>query len=258
MVKTKGHLFLGKQIITLSPTAHIKLNAIVHIKSHCFSLFAFKSFTFPFTALLHRIQSSCTTANESAQTLLAAGDTAANAKTISGAESDVAVASSSSNVAIVKMAKKDVPVLTDYWKKSMVTEADRSAYHYADWLPGGVESFIPYLEFPIVDNTTIVCFEYLLVARLGLPPSKFLISILNFLRCELVHLNPNAIAVLNYFTMLCELWLMIAPDISLFWYFYYPVRYDKTVYSRIRLSLHRHFRKEYLDATFKGCWKGAS
>jgi hypothetical protein len=27
------------------------------------------------------------------------------------------------------MANKDTPVLFDYWKKSKVTEADRSAYH---------------------------------------------------------------------------------------------------------------------------------
>jgi hypothetical protein len=161
-------------------------------------------------------------AGESDQLLLAAGDAAANAKIMSSVESDVAAASSSSNVAVEKMTKKEVPVLTDYWKKSTVTEADRSAYHNAGWLPGGVESFIPDLEFLMVDNTIVVCFESHLVVGLGLPPSKFFVSILNFLRCELVHLNPNAIAALSYFTMLCECWLRITPDTSLFWYFYYP------------------------------------
>jgi hypothetical protein len=63
-------------------------------------------------------------ADESAQTLLAAGDAAANAKTISGVDSDVATASSSSNAAVEKMVKKGIPLLTDYWKKSTVTEAD--------------------------------------------------------------------------------------------------------------------------------------
>jgi hypothetical protein len=56
--------------------------------------------------------------------LLAAGDAAANAKTISGVDSDVATASSSSNAAVEKMVKKGIPLLTDYWKKSTVTEAD--------------------------------------------------------------------------------------------------------------------------------------
>jgi hypothetical protein len=55
----------------------------------------------------------------------------------------------------------------------------------------------------MVDKTTIVYFESHLIAGLGLPPIKFLISILNFLGCELVHLNPNDIVVLSCFSMLC-------------------------------------------------------
>jgi hypothetical protein len=79
--------------------------------------------------------------------LHAAGDVVANAKTISGAKSDVAATSSSSNVVIKKMAKKDFPALTDHWKKSTMAEADRSAYHNVSWLLGGVGSFVPDLEF---------------------------------------------------------------------------------------------------------------
>jgi hypothetical protein len=47
------------------------------------------------------------------------------AKTASRAESDVPVASSSSNVAAAKMTNKTNPVMSEYWKKSTVTEADR-------------------------------------------------------------------------------------------------------------------------------------
>jgi hypothetical protein len=97
-----------------------------------------------------------------------------------------------------------------------VTEADRSAYHIAGWLPGGVESFILDLEFLMVENATVVCFESHLSIGLGLPSSKILISILNFIRCEPIHLNPNAITALNCFTMLCECWLGITSDTSLF------------------------------------------
>jgi hypothetical protein len=68
----------------------------------------------------------------------------------------------------------------------------------------------------MVDNSTVVCFESHLATGLGLPPSKFLVSILNFLMCALVHLNPNGIATLSCFTMLCECWLGIAPDTSMF------------------------------------------
>jgi hypothetical protein len=73
-----------------------------------------------------------------------------------------------------------------------------------------------------------------------------------FLRCKLVHLNSNAIAALSCFTMLCECWLEITPDTSLFWYFYSPTWYDKTVFSRIGLSLCHHRWKEYLGVTFRG------
>jgi hypothetical protein len=107
---------------------------------------------------------------------------------------------------------------------------------------------------PMVHNSTVVCFESHLVAGLGLPLSKFLVSVMNFLTCELVHLNPNAIAVLSCFTMLCECWLGITLDTILFWYFYSPGRYEKIVFSGIGLSLCRHHRKDSLDITFKGCW----
>jgi hypothetical protein len=126
------------------------------------------------------------------------------------------VASFSSKAAIEKMANNDTPMLSNYWKKSMITKADRSAYHTAGWLGDALEYFVLEVDVPTIDNYTVVYFESHLVAGLGLPPSKFLIYILNFLKCELVHLNLNAIVVLSYFTMMCECWLRIALDTNLF------------------------------------------
>jgi hypothetical protein len=71
----------------------------------------------------------------------------------------------------------------------------------------------------MIDGTTVVC----------LPPSKFLVAVMGFLGFELVHLNPNAIAALSCFIMLCECKLQIMPDINLFRYFYSSARYDKVV-----------------------------
>jgi hypothetical protein len=107
-----------------------------------------KPLTLSFTALLHCAHSSCTMVGESYQTLLATSGIAVDTKMISDADSDEATASSSSKDVIEKMMRKDVPVLTDYWKKSKVTKADRAAYHTVGWLFGGVESFVPDLEFP--------------------------------------------------------------------------------------------------------------
>jgi hypothetical protein len=39
---------------------------------------------------------------------------------------------------------------------------------------------------------------------LGLPPSKFLVSVLNYVGCELDHLHLNAILVFSCFIMLRE------------------------------------------------------
>jgi hypothetical protein len=159
-----------------------------------------------------------------------------DAKTISGAESDVQATSSSSNVVVEKMANKDTAILFDYWKKSTVTEANCSAYHTTGWLGDALESFLPEVDIPIVDNSSVVFFESHPVVGLGRPPSKFLFSIFNFLRCELVHQNQNAIVVFSYFTMLCECCLKIAPNTSLFWYFYGPAQYEKTIFSEIGQS----------------------
>jgi hypothetical protein len=179
-------------------------------------------------------------------------------KSGSGMESDVPAASSSSNMAAAKMADKITPEMVDYWKKTTVTEADHKAYHSFGWLNGGLESSVPIMEYPTVDGTNVVCFKSHLVAGLELPPSKFLMAVMSHLGCELVHLNPNAIDALSCFSILCECWLGIASDTSLFWYFYSPARYKKVVFSEIGLSLRRQRRKEYIKASFKGGWKGAT
>jgi hypothetical protein len=57
--------------------------------------------------------------------------------------------------------------------------------------------------------------------------------------------------------MLCESWLGIMPDSSLFWYFYSPVRYNKVIYSGVGLSLRHHRIHEDIDDTFKSLWWGS-
>jgi hypothetical protein len=136
----------------------------------------------------------------------------------SGAESNAPVTSSSMTLAVIKMADNKVPNMADYWKKSTITEVDRQAYHDFSWLTSNLMSIVPEVDVPI----TVVCFESHLIAGLSLPPSKFLVAIMNFLGYELVHFNPNAITALRCFSMLCECWLEIAIDTSLFWYFYSP------------------------------------
>jgi hypothetical protein len=45
---------------------------------------------------------------------------------------------------------------------------------------------------------------------------------MSYLGCSLVYLNANAVSALSSFVMLCECWLGIPLDTSLFWYYYSP------------------------------------
>jgi hypothetical protein len=132
----------------------------------------------------------------------------------SGAES--AAMSASSTRGATRMVAGEISELTDFFKKTTVTEDDRRAYHDCRWLTGNLVSFIPEVDVPTVEGSTIICFESQLAAGVGLPPSKFLSSIMNYLGCSLVHLNSNAVSALSSFVMLCECWLGIPPDTSLF------------------------------------------
>jgi hypothetical protein len=137
----------------------------------------------------------------------------------SGAESVVMTTSSSRTRGATKMADEEILELMDFFKKMIVTKDDHKAYHDCVWLAGNCLSFIPEVDDPTVEGSTILCFESQLVAGLGLPPSKFLSNITNYLGCSLIHLNPNIISALSNFVMLCEWWLGIPPATSLFWYF---------------------------------------
>jgi hypothetical protein len=143
-------------------------------------------------------------------------------KSNSGTVSDAPATSSSATVAAIKMVDNKIHDIVNYWKKSNISEANRQAYHDLGCLLGNMISSVPEVDVPTTHGSTVVCIESHLVAGLGLPPSKFLVAIMNLLGCELVHFNPNAITALSCFTILCECSLWITPDTSLFWYFYSP------------------------------------
>jgi hypothetical protein len=138
---------------------------------------------------------------------------------------------------IIKMDDEEIPELADFFKKIIVTEADHKPYHDLGWLSGNLISFIPEVDVPTVEGSTVLCFECQLATGLGLSPSKFLSNVMSYLGCFLVHLNANVVSALSSFAMLCECWLRIPPDTSLFWYYYSPARYTKTIYGGIDLSL---------------------
>jgi hypothetical protein len=134
----------------------------------------------------------------------------------SGAESTAMTTSSSPTCGTSMMAKGEIPELTDFFKKTSVSEEEFQTYHRRGWLIGKCLSSIPEVDVLNVHDSSVLCFEPYLLVGLGLPPSKFLAAIMNYLGCLLDHFNVNAIAVPSSFVMLCECWLGIPPDSSLF------------------------------------------
>jgi hypothetical protein len=100
------------------------------------------------------------------------------------------------------MAKGEIPELSDFFKKTSVTDDERQAYHERGWLTGNIISSVLEVDVPTIEGSTVVCFESHLVAGLGLPSSKFLVTIMGYLNYELFHFNPNAISALSTFVML--------------------------------------------------------
>jgi hypothetical protein len=131
-------------------------------------------------------------------------------------EESAAMAASSPTRGATRMVAGEIPKLTDFFKKTTVIEDDHRAYHDCGWLIGNLVSFIPEVDIPTVVGSTIICFKSQLAAGVGLAPRKFLASIMNYLGCSLVHLNSNVVSSLSSFVMLCECWLGIPPDTSLF------------------------------------------
>jgi hypothetical protein len=156
---------------------------------------------------------------------------------VSRAESTTMAASSSPTRGATRMAKGEIPELTDFFKKTIETKDDHQAYHDHGWLTGNLVSFIPEVDDLTVEGSSIICFESQLAAGIGLPLSKFLSSIMNYLGCSLVHLNSNTVSALSNFIMLCECWLGFPLNTSLFWYYYSPARYTKTIFGGIGFSL---------------------
>jgi hypothetical protein len=253
------HLFLEKRIVIFSPTMPIKsvpLSTSRSIASRSYLLIFPATFNL-FQLLAMALLILCSMAKgPSRDPIVTNPPTDEDTGNNSGVESIAATTSSPTHGAVV-MAKGEIPELSNFFKKTSVTDGERQAYHVRGWLTGNVISSIPEVDVSTVEGSTVICFESHLVAGLGLPASKFLVTIMGYLNYELFHFNPNAISALGTFIMLCECWLGIVLDTSLFWYYYSPVRYFKVVYGGIGLSLRRHYHDEYIPASFKSCWKGS-
>jgi hypothetical protein len=196
-----------------------KVGTAEHVLSHHFSLLPCHHFLL-LCSIVHTMASMAT--NSIINPLPTNPSLDDDTRDESGAESMVMSNSSSPTHGATLMAKGEISELTGFFKGTTISEGELQAYHDHGWLTGNILSSIPKVDVPTVAGSTILSFESHLLARLGLPPSKFLAAIMNYLRCSLVHFNAIAIIALSSFVMLCECWLGIPPDTSLFWYYYSP------------------------------------
>jgi hypothetical protein len=100
---------------------------------------------------------------------------------------------SSSTKADQAMAENKIMNLYEYWKALTMDEKDITNFHTVGWLLGSLLYTPTTLEFPTINHTRIVYFESHLMCGLSLPPSKFLVVILNYMGYELIHLHPSAV-----------------------------------------------------------------
>jgi hypothetical protein len=114
-----------------------------------------------------------------------------------GSESAVRVTSSSPTRGAALMADEKIPEMFNFFKKMTVTDAERQGYHDVGWLTGNLLSSIPEVDVPTIDGFVVLFFKSHLIARLGFPPSKFLVSIMKFHGCSLIHFNPNTLTTCN-------------------------------------------------------------
>jgi hypothetical protein len=89
----------------------------------------------------------------------------------SGAESIVVMTSSPTHGASL-MAKSEIPELSNFFKKTSITDDERQAYHGHGWLTGNIISSILEVDVPSVEGSTIVCFESHLVVGLDFCPAS--------------------------------------------------------------------------------------
>jgi hypothetical protein len=181
----------------------IKLSATEHVVSHRFTLS-------PSTLLLSFSDNHCTApapcsmATETTHAPPLVDPLLNDVENDSGAESTTLTTSEFPTHDALIMAKGEIPVLMDFFKKSTISNAESKSFHDLGWLTGNLISSVPEVDIPTVDGSIVLYFESHLLAELGLPPSKFLSCIMSFLGCASYHFNANALAAISTFVMLRE------------------------------------------------------
>jgi hypothetical protein len=168
VVETERHLFSREMNRRTVACCAYKAGAAEHVSSHRFSLLPshlscyFQSFpaTCCITPILRPMAEG-----PSRDPTVASSPVDEDTESDSGPESIAATAFSPTRGTAL-MAKGEIPELSDFFKKTSVTNDERQAYHEHDWLIDNVISSIPEVDVPTIEGSTIVYFEPHLVVGL--------------------------------------------------------------------------------------------
>jgi hypothetical protein len=149
LVEIERRLFLGKQIVTLSPATPIKLTPMSTshpIVSHsCLPIFFCYSHPCCTAPALHSMATE-SASNPPPTNPSIDGD----ARSDSRVESTAMMTSSSLTRGASLMAKGEIPKLTDFFKGTTVSEEELQAYHNHGWLTSNMLSSIPEVVVPTI------------------------------------------------------------------------------------------------------------
>jgi hypothetical protein len=114
------------------------------------------------------------------------------------------------------------------------------------------------VDIPTPNNKEIVVLTSFFQQGFNLPSCEFLHGLLHHYKIELVHLNPNSILQIAVFVHLCETYLAIPPNFSLFKHYFF-LKYQPSAAKRqiiggvsILTRQHRYFLNVPLKSFLKG------
>jgi hypothetical protein len=117
-------------------------------------------------------------------------------------------------------------------------------------------------DIPIPNTKEIMVFSSFFQRGFGLPASDFMCGLLDHYKIELVHINPNSILQITVFVHLCEAFLGIPPNFSLFKNYFF-LKYQPSAANRkvirgvgLQTSPHVSFLELPMKTSLRG-WRRA-
>ncbi|TVU49213.1 hypothetical protein EJB05_00511, partial [Eragrostis curvula] len=154
------------------------------------------------------------------------------------------------------MEAGQTPNLADYWKAGEIDEAYIEVLRQSGCISDFVIAKENKGDFVFsFDTTEVALLESHLICGFNLPPSHFLERVCKFYKIELVHLKPQAIALMSLFTVLCECWLGTALSLDLWRVCHEPFFYGKEGVVGC-VSFNRRRKIVYPPFSYRRSWSG--